>query len=112
MHRWMAAFPNPTNPDRDEDEVIYEDWGEDFSDTLCVFVCFIAIVSYACVYGSDCPQVQCVEQYVAQQADELTLEPTEIINVIRKTNEGKNPRPKNCLLIHQAAKIGNICSST
>lgn len=62
MHRWIAAFPNPTNPDRDEDEVIYEDW--------------------------DCPQVQCVEQYVAQQADELTLEPTEIINVIRKTNEG------------------------
>ncbi len=39
---------------------------------------------------SDCPQVQCVEQYIAQQADELTLEPTEIINVIRKTNEGKN----------------------
>ncbi|XP_032367222.1 rho guanine nucleotide exchange factor 15 [Etheostoma spectabile] len=62
MHRWMAAFPNPTNPDRTEDEVIYEDW--------------------------DCPQVQCVEQYIAQQADELTLEPTEIINVIRKTNEG------------------------
>ncbi|KAM3590948.1 uncharacterized protein V6R79_019317 [Siganus canaliculatus] len=62
MHRWMAAFPNPTNPDRDEDEVIYEDW--------------------------DCPQVQCVEQYVAQQADELSLEPTEIINVVRKTNEG------------------------
>ncbi|XP_069026030.1 ephexin-1 [Embiotoca jacksoni] len=62
MHRWMAAFPNPTNPDREDDEVIYEDW--------------------------DCPQVQCVEQYAAQQADELTLEPTEIINVIRKTNEG------------------------
>lgn len=39
---------------------------------------------------SDCPQVQCVEQYVAQQTDELTLEPTEIVNVIRKTNEGKN----------------------
>ncbi|XP_031707301.1 ephexin-1 [Anarrhichthys ocellatus] len=62
MHRWMAAFPNPTNPDRDEEEVIYEDW--------------------------DCPQVQCVEQYIAQQADELTLEPTEIVNVVRKTNEG------------------------
>ena len=40
--------------------------------------------------GSDCPQVQCVEQYIAQQTDELTLEPTEIVNVIRKTNEGKN----------------------
>ncbi|XP_070711049.1 ephexin-1 [Pempheris klunzingeri] len=62
MHRWMAAFPNPTNPDREDDEVIYEDW--------------------------DCPQVQCVEQYTAQQSDELTLEPTEIVNVIRKTNEG------------------------
>lgn len=62
MHRWLAAFPNPTKADTDEDEVIYEDW--------------------------DCPQVQCVEQYIAQQADELTLEPTEIINVIRKTNEG------------------------
>lgn len=62
MHRWMAAFPNPTNPEREEEEVIYEDW--------------------------DCPQVQCVEQYIAQQADELTLEPTEIINVLRKTNEG------------------------
>ncbi|XP_040887356.1 rho guanine nucleotide exchange factor 15 [Toxotes jaculatrix] len=62
MHRWVAAFPHPTNPDRDEDEVIYEDW--------------------------DCPQVQCVEPYIAQQADELTLEPTEIINILRKTNEG------------------------
>ncbi|XP_060922452.1 rho guanine nucleotide exchange factor 15 [Limanda limanda] len=62
MHRWMAAFPNPTKVTTDEDEVIYEDW--------------------------DCPQVQCVEQYVAQQADELTLEPTEIVNIIRKTNEG------------------------
>ncbi|KAM4536520.1 rho guanine nucleotide exchange factor 5 isoform 1-T2 [Odontesthes bonariensis] len=62
MHRWLAAFPSPTNPDGEDDEVIYEDW--------------------------DCPQVQCVEQYVSQQTDELTLEPTEIINVLRKTNEG------------------------
>lgn len=62
MDRWMAAFPNTTNQERDDKEVIYEDW--------------------------DCPQVQCVEQYIAQQADELNLEPTEIINVIRKTNEG------------------------
>lgn len=42
--------------------------------------------------GTDCPQVQCVDQYIAQQADELTLEPTEIVNVIRKTNEGKKSR--------------------
>lgn len=45
---------------------------------------------YFFFFASDCPQVQCVEQYVAQQTDELTLEPTEIVNVIRKTNEGKN----------------------
>ncbi|KAF6715927.1 Ephexin-1 [Oryzias melastigma] len=62
MQRWLAVFPNPTNANGDEDEVVYEDW--------------------------DCPQVQCVEQYVAQQADELSLEPAEIINVVRKTTEG------------------------
>ncbi|XP_056156288.1 rho guanine nucleotide exchange factor 15 isoform X2 [Lampris incognitus] len=62
MDRWMAAFPNPSKIEGDEEEVIYEDW--------------------------DCPQVQCVEQYIAQQTDELTLEPTEIINVVRKTSEG------------------------
>ncbi|XP_061620070.1 rho guanine nucleotide exchange factor 15 isoform X2 [Phyllopteryx taeniolatus] len=49
-------------PSKEEDDVVYDAW--------------------------DCPQVQCVEQYVAQQADELNLEPTEIVNVIRKTNEG------------------------
>ncbi|XP_029609776.1 rho guanine nucleotide exchange factor 15 [Salmo trutta] len=62
LHRWIAAFPDPMKPDGDKEEVVYEDW--------------------------DCPQVQCVEQYVAQQADELNLEATEIINVVRKTNEG------------------------
>lgn len=41
-----------------------------------------------CLCMTDCPQVQCVEQYVAKQADELNLERTEIINVVRKTNEG------------------------
>ncbi|CAM4709876.1 unnamed protein product [Leuciscus chuanchicus] len=62
LHRWLAAFPNPDGTINDQEEVIYEDW--------------------------DCPQVQCLQQYVANQADELNLEPTEIINVVRKTNEG------------------------
>ncbi|XP_038140858.1 rho guanine nucleotide exchange factor 15 [Cyprinodon tularosa] len=61
MERWLAAFPSSTKDDVEE-EVIYEDW--------------------------DCPQVQCVERYVAQQGDELSLEPTELVNVTRKTNEG------------------------
>nr|XP_046169983.1 rho guanine nucleotide exchange factor 15-like [Oncorhynchus gorbuscha] len=63
MHRWMAAFPSLNDPNRKE-EVVYEDW--------------------------DCPQVQCVKQYVAQQADELTMEPADIINVLCKTHEGWN----------------------
>lgn len=37
---------------------------------------------------SDCPQVQCISQYVAKQADELSLEPSDVINVLRKTSEG------------------------
>ncbi|XP_013874952.1 rho guanine nucleotide exchange factor 15 [Austrofundulus limnaeus] len=58
--RWLAAFPDSTT--QDDEEKVYEDF--------------------------DCPQVQCVEQYDAEQADELSLEPAEIVNVIRKTNEG------------------------
>lgn len=38
-----------------------------------------------------------MEQYVAQQADELNLEATEIINVVRKTNEGKTWQDNNDL---------------
>lgn len=67
MHRWMAAFPNPTNPDRDEDEVIYEDWGEDFSDTtFFFFVCVLHNHSFlrlcVCVRlpsGAVCGAVRC-----------------------------------------------------
>ncbi|XP_016142067.1 rho guanine nucleotide exchange factor 15 [Sinocyclocheilus grahami] len=60
MHRWMAAFP--LIKAALEEEKIYEDW--------------------------DCPQVQCVSQYVAKQADELSLAPSDVINVLRKTSEG------------------------
>uniref|UniRef100_A0A671KG19 Rho guanine nucleotide exchange factor (GEF) 15 n=1 Tax=Sinocyclocheilus anshuiensis TaxID=1608454 RepID=A0A671KG19_9TELE len=35
-----------------------------------------------------CPQVQCVSQYVAKQADELSLEPSDVFNMLRKTSEG------------------------
>uniref|UniRef100_A0A8C8SG67 SH3 domain-containing protein n=1 Tax=Pelusios castaneus TaxID=367368 RepID=A0A8C8SG67_9SAUR len=59
MHRWMEAFPQPGRGDS--------------LPRLC---------------PPDCPQVQCVEPYVARQADELSLEPAEIVNVLRKTSEG------------------------
>ncbi|XP_077171915.1 rho guanine nucleotide exchange factor 15 isoform X2 [Paroedura picta] len=62
MHRWMGAFPSHESQPNSKQETIYEDW--------------------------DCPQVQCIEAYVAAQADELSLEPTDIVNVLRKTNEG------------------------
>lgn len=38
---------------------------------------------------SDCPQVQCVHPYVAQQPDELTLELADILNILDKTEDGK-----------------------
>ncbi|XP_071988422.1 ephexin-1-like isoform X2 [Engystomops pustulosus] len=62
LHRWVAAFPTKSDDGSSGSETIYEDW--------------------------DCPQVHCVEQYTATQADELTLEPADIINVLRKTSEG------------------------
>ncbi|KAM8973832.1 rho guanine nucleotide exchange factor 15-like isoform 2-T2 [Pelodytes ibericus] len=62
LHRWMAAFPNHKDEAYCGSDTIYEDW--------------------------DCPQVQCVDQYCALQTDELSLEPADIINVLRKTTEG------------------------
>lgn len=38
---------------------------------------------------SDCPQVQCVHPYVAQQPDELTLELADILNILDKTEDGE-----------------------
>ncbi|XP_049338024.1 ephexin-1 [Astyanax mexicanus] len=62
LHRWMAVFPSVCELQQEKQEKVYEDW--------------------------DCPQVQCIQQYAAKQADELSLEPWDIINIIRKTNEG------------------------
>lgn len=52
MDRWMVAFPNPDNSNRDEDEVIYEDWGEECSEAT-VGVCFIPVVTDTCVFLCD-----------------------------------------------------------
>ncbi|XP_075441166.1 rho guanine nucleotide exchange factor 15-like isoform X3 [Ascaphus truei] len=62
LHRWVAAFPSHTADDLSGTDTIYEDW--------------------------DCPQVQCVDMYTPAQTDELSLEPADIINVLRKTSEG------------------------
>ncbi|KAL8597681.1 hypothetical protein ACOMHN_012648 [Nucella lapillus] len=58
--RWVdAILPQQVNP---EYEKIYEDW--------------------------DCPQVQCVEKYIAQEPDELTLEESDVVNVFKKMGDG------------------------
>ncbi|XP_070801528.1 ephexin-1 [Pituophis catenifer annectens] len=36
----------------------------------------------------DCPQVQCVHPYVAQQPDELSLELADVLNILEKTDDG------------------------
>ncbi|XP_069775961.1 ephexin-1-like isoform X2 [Narcine bancroftii] len=60
-HRWMNALTSGKDGLQDDDKV-YECW--------------------------DCPQVQCLIPYTAQQADELSLEPADVINVIKKSPEG------------------------
>jgi len=57
--RWIEAIEIPKS--EDPNEKIYEEW--------------------------DCPQVQCIQAYTAQQPDELSLEESEVVNVVRKLNE-------------------------
>ena len=37
----------------------------------------------------DYPQVQVIHKYVAKQADELSLEESDVINVFKKISDGK-----------------------
>ncbi|XP_042201254.1 rho guanine nucleotide exchange factor 15 [Callorhinchus milii] len=64
LQRWLDALPAHKlhSSESFSDEKIYEQW--------------------------DCPQVQCLVAYTAQQADELSLEPADLVNVTRKTPEG------------------------
>lgn len=41
------------------------------------------------LFPSDCPQVQCVHPYMAQQPDELTLDLADILNILDKTEDGE-----------------------
>ncbi|XP_076357268.1 uncharacterized protein LOC143250508 isoform X2 [Tachypleus tridentatus] len=58
--RWMEAVTPPISENLNEK--IYEEW--------------------------DCPQVQCIENYQAQQPDELSLEEADVVNVFRKMADG------------------------
>ncbi|XP_070207238.1 uncharacterized protein [Littorina saxatilis] len=68
--RWIdAILPHHSNP---EYERIYEEW--------------------------DCPQVQCVEKYIATEPDELTLEESDVVNVFKKMADGwyEGERIRDC----------------
>lgn len=58
--RWLEAV-TPRTSDNPE-EKIYEEW--------------------------DCPQVQAIHPYVSTQPDELPLEVTDVVNVLRKMADG------------------------
>ncbi|ESO99387.1 hypothetical protein LOTGIDRAFT_186775 [Lottia gigantea] len=36
----------------------------------------------------DCPQVQCIKKYVGRESDELSLEVSDVINVLKKSKDG------------------------
>ena len=40
----------------------------------------------------DCPQVHALHNYQAQQSDELSLVPGDVVNVLRKLPDGKERR--------------------
>jgi neuronal guanine nucleotide exchange factor len=58
-----VSAPVSDNPD----ETVYEEW--------------------------DCPQVMAIHPYVAYQPDELSLEVGDVVNVLRKINDGKIQKP-------------------
>ncbi|XP_028911387.1 rho guanine nucleotide exchange factor 15 [Ornithorhynchus anatinus] len=61
MQRWLGAFPAP-GPQPGSPDTIYEDW--------------------------DCPQVLCLEPHTAEEPEGLSLEPGDLVNVLRKSREG------------------------
>ncbi|XP_046391258.1 uncharacterized protein LOC124159476 isoform X2 [Ischnura elegans] len=58
--RWLEAFTPASS--ENPDEQVYEEW--------------------------DCPQVAAIHQYLAQQPDELSLELSDVVNVLRKLPDG------------------------
>ena len=65
QQRWLEAVNHPLSDN--PDETVYEEW--------------------------DCPQVIAIHPYVACQPDELSLEVADVVNVLRKMNDGKIQKP-------------------
>ena len=64
---------------------------------------------------ADCPQVQAIHQYTAEQPDELSLEESDVINVHRKMTDGQYRMSFTCSCMpinshQQAAQIAVLIS--
>uniref|UniRef100_A0A3B3TX56 Rho guanine nucleotide exchange factor 15b n=1 Tax=Poecilia latipinna TaxID=48699 RepID=A0A3B3TX56_9TELE len=87
MQRWLAAFPSTTKEDVDE-EVIYEDWGENSIDkqTLCVWscsmlygrVCVCQIVLRCSVWSSTSPSKQTNSTWNPLRSSMSSAKPTRV----------------------------------
>ena len=64
------------------------------------------IIFLLCVV--DCPQVQCVERYIACEHDELTLEESDIINVLKKMADGAYVYPYTVVDVH-VSTLRRLC---
>ena len=64
-------------------------WFEFFVDMSYKYLLIHHIFVLFDLIRSDCPQVQVIHQYIAQQPDELTLMEGDVISVLRKLPDGK-----------------------
>ena len=71
-----------------EDEKIYQTWGKTHhSVKLCMAIHHSLSLSLS--LSLDCPQVQAVFDYKAQQPDELDLQRGDVVKVYRKMADGE-----------------------
>lgn len=55
----------------------------------CLSYSYSHVTNMEMLFSLDCPQVQVIHAYEAQEPDEINLEVGEIINILRKTADGK-----------------------
>lgn len=87
--RWIEAVSQPSS--ENPNEIIYEEWGIFWFNFFRLnFIWLIDLNNFYFHLYSDCPQVQCIKSYCAQQTDEISLEETDVLNVCRKMKDGLN----------------------
>ncbi len=80
----MESISHPAKEKQKDDEKIYESWGEYYINGYR-FMNYM----YMYIHLLDCPQVQAVYDYTAQQHDEISLVRGDIVKVLRKMGDGE-----------------------